>query len=109
MFTAEEKKFISYWERNRDKQRKFFKQLALGLPLGLLFAVAIFINLLSGWYKRATMVLNAYPSLRSLILVLIVAILLIVVFISVYSVKHRWDLNEQRYRELLGKVDKLES
>jgi len=105
MLTPEEQKFIDYWKHNRDKQKKFFKQLALGLPLGLLFAAALFINLISGWYKRATMVFNSYPSLSSLILVLIVAMLLIVVFISVYSVKHRWDLNEQRYRELVGRDD----
>jgi len=103
MLTDKEKMFIEYWRQNRDKQKKFFKQLALGLPLGLLFAAAIFINLVSGWYKRATMVFNSYPSLPSLILVLIAAVLLIVVFVSVYSVKHKWDLNEQRYKELLDR------
>lgn len=103
MLTDQEKMFITYWKQNRDKQKKFFKQLALGLPLGLLFAAAIFINLVSGWYKRATMVFNSYPSLPSLILVLIAAVLLIVVFVSVYSVKHKWDLNEQRYKELMDR------
>ena len=109
MLTDQEKKFIDYWKQNREKQKKFFKQLALGLPLGLLFAAAIFINLVSGWYKRATMVFNSYPSLPSLILVLIAAVLLIVVFVSVYSVKHKWDLNEQRYKELLDRDKTVES
>lgn len=94
---------MAYWEQNRDKQKKFFRQLALGLPLGMLFASAIFISLVSGWHKRASMVLNADPSLITLIPVLIIAVLLIVVFVSVYSVKHKWDLNEQRYRELRGR------
>lgn len=109
MLTDQEKMFIDYWKQNREKQKKFFKQLALGLPLGLLFAAAIFINLISGWYKRATMVFNSYPSLPSLILVLIAAVLLIVVFVSVYSVKHKWDLNEQRYKELLDRDKRVES
>ena len=109
MLTENEKMFIAYWKQNRDKQKRFFKQLALGLPLGLLFAVAMFINLVSGWYKRATMVFNSYPALPSLILVLIVAVLLIVVFVSVYSVKHKWDLNEQRYKELLDRDKTVES
>lgn len=109
MLTDQEKMFIDYWKQNREKQKKFFKQLALGLPLGLLFAAAIFMNLVSGWYKRATMVFNSYPSLPSLILVLIAAVLLIVVFVSVYSVKHKWDLNEQRYKELLDRDKRVES
>jgi hypothetical protein len=41
----------------------------------------------------------------SLILVLLAAALLIVVFIVVFSARHRWDLNEQRYRELLNRRD----
>lgn len=100
MVTNEELQFIQYWEENRGKRKKFLRQLAIGLPLGFLFALAIFINVASGWYKKATMVIKAEPSL---ILVLIVAIISIVIFISVYSAKHKWDLNEQRYKELMSK------
>lgn len=103
MLTEDESRFVEYWTKNRLTQKKFFKQLAIGLPIGVLFAVAIFINFTSGWYKRATMVFNAYPSVRSLILVLLVAVLLIVVFVSVFSVKVKWEKNEQRYRELINK------
>ncbi len=71
--------------------------MAVGLPLGLLFVIAIFANFFSGWYKRADMVLNTDSSL---IMVLLVASLLIVVFFSVFSARHRWDINEQRYLEL---------
>ncbi|MCW3116487.1 MAG: hypothetical protein JWM28_569, partial [Chitinophagaceae bacterium] len=49
------------------------------------------------------MVANADPSL---ILVLLIALVLIVVFISIFTVRHRWDINEQRYRELLAKQEK---
>lgn len=104
MLTEEEQRFLQYWKANRARQKKFFKQLAIGLPAGVLFALAIFVTLVSGWYKRATMVLNAYPSIKSLIIVLIIALLLIVVFISVFSVKVKWERNEQRYRELLSKT-----
>jgi peptidoglycan biosynthesis protein MviN/MurJ (putative lipid II flippase) len=103
MLTDEEEKFIAWWEQNRDKQKKFFRQLAIGLPAGVIFGLAIFISLASGWYKRAMMTLNAGPSVKSLVLVLIIALLLIVVFISVFSVKMKWERYEQRYRELLSK------
>lgn len=103
MLNAEERKFIEYWRLNRQKQKKFLKQLAIGLPVGFLFALAFFLNISSGWHIAASSVLNSSPSF---ILVLIVAVLLIVVFISVFSVKHRWDMNEQRYKELGG--DKIQ-
>jgi FtsH-binding integral membrane protein len=97
MLTEEEKKFIRYWEENRLQKKKVVRNMAVGLPLGLLFVVAIMANFFSGWYKRADMVLNTDSSL---IMVLLVASLLIVIFMSVFSARHRWDINEQRYQEL---------
>ena len=100
MLSNEDKKFIEFWEHNREKQKRFLVQLAIGLPAGCIFAAAIFFNVISGWHIAASSAINSSPSL---ILVMIVAVLAIVVFISVYSVKHRWDMNEQRYKELGGK------
>ncbi|MBN8784028.1 MAG: hypothetical protein ABS85_12910 [Sphingobacteriales bacterium SCN 48-20] len=97
MLTDEEKKFIRYWEENRLRKKKVVRNMAVGLPLGLLLVIAIFANFFSGWYKRADMVLNTDSSL---IMVLLVASVLIVVFFSVFSARHRWDINEQRYLEL---------
>lgn len=100
MLSKEEKEFISYWEENRLKQKRFFKQIAIGLPVGVLFAIAIFINFTSGWNKRVEEISKNYPSFKSLVLVLIIAVLIIVVFLSVFSVKVKWEKYEQRYREL---------
>ena len=103
MLTHDEKKFIDYWEHNRLRKRKVLRQLSVGLPLGVLFVVAIFINFISGWDKRAQMIINTDPSI---IIVIIIACLLIVIFIVIFSARHRWDLNEQRYRELRARIDK---
>ena len=103
MLNEEEREFIAFWEANRLRQRKFIKYIQYGLPLGLALGFSIFANLLSGWYKQASMIVNADPSL---VLVLLVAIILIIVFISIFTVSHRWDLNEQRYRELIAKRDR---
>lgn len=102
MLTEEEKNFIEYWEYYRLKKRKVLKQLSVGLPLGVVIASAIFINFFSGWDKRAQMVINSSPSV---IIVLLIGCLMIVVFITIFSVRHKWDLNEQRYRELLARRD----
>lgn len=102
--TKEEERFISFWEQNRYRKKKVFRQLSIGLPMAVILIAAIFINFFSGWFKRADAVLRREQS--SLILVLIVASLIIVVFIVIFSVKHKWDLNEQLYRELINKKNK---
>jgi membrane-associated HD superfamily phosphohydrolase len=104
MLTEEEKRFVEYWEANRLRQKKVSRQLSLGLPLSSLLVVAIFINFFSGWYKRADMEIRSTDP--SLILVLVIAGVLIVVFTTVFSVRHKWDMNEQYYNELLAKKDK---
>ena len=103
MLTKEESDFIGYWENNRLRKKKVWRQLSVGMPLGVVLVIAIFVNLFSGWYKRADMEMKKEQS--SLILVLLAAALLIVAFIVVFSARHRWDINEQRYRELLNRRD----
>jgi hypothetical protein len=98
--TEEEKKFIEYWEKNRLRRKKWIVQLAIGLPLGVVFTILIFINFFSGWYKRATMVTNTDLSLLP---VLFIAALLIVIFVAVFSARHKWEQYEQRYKELMAK------
>ena len=105
MFSKEEQDFIKYWEENRLKQKRVFKQIAIGLPFGVLFAVAVFVNFTSGWDKRVEAITKTYPSFKSLILVLLIAVLAIVVFISVFSVRVKWEKYEQRYRELLSRSE----
>ena len=102
MFTEEEKIFMEYWAQNRLRQKRFTTQLALGLPLGVGFVILIFINFFSGWYKRAGMMLNTESSLFP---VLLIAALLIVFFVAIFSMRHKWEMNEQRYRELLSRKE----
>jgi cytochrome b561 len=103
MLTEEEDAFIGYWAANRDRQKKTFRQFLLGIPVALLFVIPIAVNFFSGWYTRATMMLrtnNFNPG------VLLLALLLITVFIAIFSRKFRWDQQEQRYQELLARKKK---
>ncbi|MBN8786617.1 MAG: hypothetical protein J0I84_05965 [Terrimonas sp.] len=100
--TEEEKDFMIFWEANREKEKKTWRQLLIGLPLGMIFTLPILLNLFSGWDKRAAMVANTQLNP----VVLIIAVLLIASFFAVFSKKHRWDMNEQRYKELKSKKEK---
>jgi hypothetical protein len=109
MLKPEEEDFIKYWSENRLRRKKVISQLSLGLPLALVIIIATFINFFSGWYKRAVMLRNeeAQKHDGSLFLVLIIGALLIAIFITIFSVRHKWDQHEQKYRELLARRDRL--
>ena len=105
MLSEEEESFIIYWKTNREKQKRTFRQFLLGIPIALLFVIPIGINFFSGWYKRATMMSNTSEFNPG---VLLLALVLIVVFIAIFSRKFRWEQFERRYIELLAKKQKLE-
>jgi membrane protein YdbS with pleckstrin-like domain len=102
MLTDEENRFIEYWRNNRNRKIRVMWQLAAGLPLGVFMALAIFANYFSGWYQRAAMEVNINTSG---VLVVLVALVLIIVFVGVFSARHKWEMNEQRYKELMVKKD----
>ena len=88
--------FMTYWEQNKNREKKVLNQLLVGLPLGILFGLPVLINLFLGWYKRAEM--EANTQLNPVIL--ITAIVLIIVFVAIFSRKHKWEMKEQYYQEL---------
>ena len=96
---------MKYWEANRLRRKRGFRQLAVGLPLAVMIMVALFVNFFSGWYKRADMTIRIDSSG---VLVVLAGLLLTVVFVVVYSGRHRWEMNEQRYKELVAKKNKNE-
>ena len=98
MMTKEEQSFISYWSQERLRKKKFLRKLSIGLPLAVIISVAVLINIFSGWYQKADMELrsNSY-----LMIVILVAIIGIVVFITIFSAHHRWDRNESMYQDLM--------
>lgn len=100
--TQQEAQFVEYWKDARLQKRKLFRNILVGLPLGLIIVAAVFINFFSGWYKRASMVANADPSL---FIILLVAGIFIVAFIAIFSSYHKWDINENRYQELISRKD----
>ncbi len=103
MLTNKDEQFIEYWKNNRDREKKLYRQLVFGLPLGLLIGGGIIISVITDkWYERADMVANAQLNPN----VLIVAVLAIAVFTGLFYKKFRWDQNEQLYKELLAKKKK---
>jgi hypothetical protein len=99
MLTEEEENFLKTWEINRVREKSFYRQISGGLPIGILMGIGILLNFVLGWYKRATIVAHS----ESTPLVLILAVVLIALFYSVFSKRHQWEMKEQRYIALTKK------
>lgn len=101
MLSPEEKKFLEYWEKNRENERDFFKQIGYGLPMGLIFGLPILLAVIfHDWYK------NMIPISKTQIVLISIAVLAISLFFSIFRMNFRWDRNEQLYKELKLKEKK---
>jgi uncharacterized membrane protein YwzB len=103
MLTKEDNDFIQYWEKQRLKKNRFLRNLSIGLPMGVMIVVALVLNFLSGWHKKADMMIRQNASV---IIVVLIAAIAIVVFITLFSARHKWEQNELHYQELLAKKEK---
>ncbi len=102
MLTDSEQRFLDYWQKNRKKEGTLVKQLLPGFILGAAIGAGILFMLDWGWYTRATMVASSQMSP----VILLICFILIAAFISVFYKRHKWEMNEQHYKELLVKKEK---
>ena len=100
MLTPQEEEFIRYWETARLQRKSAVWQRGVGLPLLTFLALALFINIASGWYKQADAIIRTNSSV---LITVLVATLGIVIFVAVFSARHQWEQKEQHYQELLAK------
>jgi len=103
MFTEEELLFIDFWKKKRDPESRLSNQLLKGLPIGLLFALPVFLILFTArfWFKRADMVANSLLNP----IILIISVVLIASFVAVFHKRVQWEKKEQYYQELLHRQE----
>jgi membrane protein YdbS with pleckstrin-like domain len=105
MLSDDDEKFVSYWPANREKERTSLRPFLVGLSFGFVIGIAVIAVLESGWYERANMEANSIFNYS----VLLLSILLIALFMAFIYRKFRWEMQEQRYLELLAARKRAEN
>ena len=101
MLTKDEMLFLEYWEKSRNKEKQFLRQLAAGLPIGLVFALPVLVAVLfHGWYKNMIYISD------SQLIVIIIGVFCVAIFFSIFRGRFKWEQNEQLYKELKFKENR---
>ncbi len=90
--------FLAYWAENREKEKTSSRPFMIGLSSGFAIGICVIAAMESGWYERANMEANAKLNY----LVLLLAIMGLSLFMAFIYRKFRWEMQEQRYLELLA-------
>lgn len=106
MLMPDEERFVQYWQEQRQHKKAFLRKFSIALPVISLVAIVFFVNFLSGWYRKADKELHRHSSL---VIVILVAVIATIVFVVIFTARHKWEQNEAEYENLLKKRDRANS
>jgi len=135
MITEKEKLFMAYWEQEREARNTFANKLFSGLPVALLFGLPLIVIVFviqyffPQWYNRASQVTQQTENGQRIItkefennpewynkvtqfstgtfMAIIIAVLIGVFVFSYLRMNYKWEANDQLYKELKAKQNKL--
>lgn len=99
MLNERELRFMEYWQANHQKEGSLKHQLLTGLPLGIVFGLASPILVLSGAFKLP-------KANHGFFITMMVAVFFIIIFISIFNKKFRYERNCDAYKELEARQKK---
>jgi dolichol kinase len=104
MISEKDKEFITWWEKERERQITIPARLIGGLPMAVLFCIPILLLItavylfLPEWYTRVS------NSMAGSMTTIVIALIICILFFSYFRMQYKWEMNEQHYRELKSKT-----
>ena len=107
MLTEKEIKFLRYWEQHRERESKFISKLGGGLPMAILFALPIVLLVVVVWLYFPEWYTKISKTSPGAFVMVIIAMIGIVIFYSFFRMHYKWEMNDQLYKELKPKENKI--
>lgn len=94
LLTEEEKKFVSFWEKERDRRKKWTYLLTHNLRMGIIFGAPIAIFFMLEAPRHRSLITHT-----DLVLIMI-CIVLIACFYALFRGYSKWDASDSHYQIL---------
>jgi hypothetical protein len=109
MISEEERKFMSYWEANRDNHAQFSSKLKRGAPMSIIFSGAIICSLVLVYFLSPDWFTKISQKANASFLPILIALIISVVFFSYFRMHFLWERNEETYQALQQKLNSKKS
>lgn len=106
MITEKERQFITYWERERIWRSTFSNKLLSGLPMAMLFFMPIVLSIVAVYFYFPEWYTKISKTSFGMFVTVVIAVMIAIVFFSYFRMHHKWEMNEQLYKELKTKETK---
>ncbi len=103
MLSAEEEKFMEYWEKNREAYSSTGSKFLRGLPMACLFGLPILLFIacvylfFPDWYMKIS------GTSAETFFVIVIGVFIAIIFFAFFRMHFKWEMNEQLYLELKAK------
>ncbi len=106
MLSAKEQEFVTYWEKEREKQSKMSAKLLSGLPMAFLFCLPVLLLVAATYFYLPEWYYRISNSISGSFVTIIIALFICIIFYAYFRMHYKWETNEQVYRELKSKLNK---
>ncbi len=104
MLTEKEMEFMRHWEQVRGRESRFMSKLGRGLPMAMLFGLPVILSLVAVYILSPDWYAKVSASASGVFETLVLAVILIILFFSYFRMHFKWEMNEQLYLELKGRL-----
>jgi membrane protein YdbS with pleckstrin-like domain len=109
MLTAEEEKFVRFWEQNRAEHSKFSSKLLRGIPMASIFGLPILLLIVCVYFFLPDWYIKVSKTSPQTFVVVVIAVLIVVLFYAFARMHFKWEMNDQLYQELKKKERKTDA
>jgi hypothetical protein len=109
MISEEERKFMTYWETNRDIHAQFSSKLKRGAPMSIIFSGAMIGSLVLVYFLSPDWFTKISQKANASFLPIFIALIITVIFFSYVRMHFLWERNEETYQALQQKINAKKS
>lgn len=108
MLSEKDKRFLQSWEKERDGLNTVPSKILRGLPMAMLFSLPVILLIFvvyiffPEWYTRIS------KTSQGAFITVVIAVMMIAVFFAYFRMHYKWEMNEQLYRELKDRENKID-
>lgn len=105
MLSEKENEFVEHWKVVRAEYATWKSKLYRGLPMAIIFSIPILLSISAVEFFSPEWFTKLSQSAKNATWPILLGIILIVLFFSVFRMHFQWEENEQIYQQLLLKKE----
>jgi len=108
MLSQKELEFIEHWGSVRQEYAGFGSKMKRGLPMAVLFSLPIVFSIAAVYFFSPEWYTKVGQKANGSFMAIVVAVFMCIFFFAYFRMHFKWEMNEQKYIELLSRKNNIQ-